>query len=115
MVATNLTGNQGIGIDGEAQVAYDVHLAGIGFAAIYFYGGWNFGFRGNMWQSIIQRIRANRAGIKIHRPTATQPSDETRADTILDKIHRQGQDSLTAKERKFMEEYSRRVRQKRET
>ncbi len=111
IVVTNLTGNQGIGLDGSKQVAYDVHLAGIFFAAVYFYGRLDFGVLGKVWKRVSERNRAKKLGVKVHRP---EVSDESKADELLDKIHRQGQDSLTAKERRFMEEYSKRVREKRE-
>ena len=32
---------------------------------------------------------------------------------VLEKLHRQGQDSLTSRERRILEEYSRRMQQKR--
>ena len=35
-----------------------------------------------------------------------------RADRILDKVHQHGADSITPAERKILEEYSRRMRQK---
>jgi len=111
MVVTNITGNQGIGLDGSKQVAYDVHLAGIFFAAVYFYAGLDFGSISKFWKRVTDRAKAKKIGVKVHRPETT---DESRADELLDKIHRLGQDSLTAKERQFMEEYSRSVRQKRE-
>jgi hypothetical protein len=38
---------------------------------------------------------------------------DEQADRILAKLHREGEGSLTAKERRLLEAYSRRVRQKR--
>jgi hypothetical protein len=55
-----------------------------------------------------------RPDVRLHDPEATAKED-AEADRILDKIHRQGQSSLTSSERRFMEKYSRRVRQRRQS
>ncbi len=54
--------------------------------------------------------------LRVHREEdeeSVPTRDEAEADRLLEKIHRQGQSSLTAKEQKFLENYSRRVREKR--
>lgn len=97
----------------DGHVAYDVHLTGIAFATIYYYGGLNFGVLS------FERVRlANpfkrKPKLRVHKGEDQAPSrDEIEADRILDKIYREGQASLTPKEQKFLENYSRRVRQKR--
>ena len=118
LVVSNLFGRQ-------AYVAYDVHLVGAAFAAVYFYGGLNFGFLESWWGSTQTSIAQKRKGFKVHRGdshtpddsdargTSSETKDEIEANLILDKIHREGQDSLTARERKFMENYSRKLRQRR--
>jgi hypothetical protein len=50
--------------------------------------------------------------LKVHRPDQ-EVLDEQEADRILQKIHEKGQDSLSAKERRFMEKYSRKKREQR--
>ncbi len=103
-------------IGGRDSVAYDVHLVGAAFAAIYFYGNWNFSFLEEFMQRTKLSYRQKQRGFKVHRPEEPEPAptkDEAEADRILAKIHQQGQDSLTAAERKFMEAYSRRVRERR--
>jgi hypothetical protein len=58
--------------------------------------------------------------LKIHQPEDGQaesgidPKMQAEADRILEKIHREGQDSLSAKERKLLEKYSRAVREQRQ-
>jgi membrane associated rhomboid family serine protease len=105
----------------SAYVAYDVHLVGAAFAAVYFFAQWNFGNVTNILSGWYQGLRlgakGRARGLKVHRPvdeTASQPTkDDQEMDRILDKIHRDGQDSLTSAERKFMEQYSRQMRQRR--
>ncbi|MCA9131895.1 MAG: rhomboid family intramembrane serine protease [Planctomycetales bacterium] len=99
-------------------VAYDVHLVGAAFAAVYFFGHWNLGALGGGLGKLTERIQQKRRGLKIHRPEreelSSSPSkDELESDRILDKIHREGKDSLTSRERAFMERYSREMREKR--
>lgn len=98
-----------------SKIAYDVHLVGAALAAAYFFGNLNFGALGNLFSGFKSRARIKRSGLKVHQPDApTAPSkDELESDRILEKIHREGESSLTAKERKFMEKYSRKVREKR--
>ncbi len=104
----------------NAFVAYDVHLVGAAWAAVYFYGQLNLAFAGRIFADAGSRIKRQRSGLKVHRPSsdsssaAAETRDDRESDRILDKIHRQGQDSLTAKEREFMERYSREVRQRRQ-
>lgn len=110
-----------MGFSGESagpQVAYDVHLVGAALAAAYFFGKWNFGFLGSFLGDMKTRAKQKSRGLKVHKPAAEpdgQPSkDELESDRILDKIYREGEDSLTSKERKFMERYSRQVRKRRQ-
>ncbi len=92
----------------SGNVAFVVHLAGAGLAVGYFYSGIRLS---NGFSSI--SIRRPRFGpkLRVHRPSQ---SLDLRADKILEKISREGADSLTAVERKVLEDYSRRVRNRRE-
>jgi hypothetical protein len=94
-------------------VAYDVHLAGFGFATLYFLLGWKLELLGKpweWWQSIQRQVRIRR--LKVHSPD-TLAKDDAEADRILQKIYDHGQDSLTNSEKRFLERHSRRVRQRR--
>ncbi len=102
------------------HVATDVHLVGAAFATVYFFGKWNFSSVGNWFEGLGTLFKQRRRGLKVHRPDAEQsnpaasPSkDESESDRILEKIHREGKDSLTSRERKFLECYSREIREKR--
>jgi hypothetical protein len=46
--------------------------------------------------------------------TGAPTSEVDEADRILAKIHESGQDSLSSKEKKFLEKYSRAVRERKE-
>ncbi len=109
MVISNVFGTQ-------QYVAYDVHLAGILCATGYYYGGLNFEFMDNISGSL-RNLFKRKPKLRVHREEDDEPAasrDEIEADRLLEKIHRQGQSSLTTKEQKFLENYSRRVREKRE-
>ena len=101
------------------EVAYDVHLIGAAVAATYFYGNFHFGFLGSLWNSGKASLRRKRSGLKVHDPNAPSTreqlptKDEQEADRLLDKIHREGKDSLTPREQSFLEKYSRKVREQR--
>ncbi len=104
-------------------VATDVHLVGAAFATAYFFGKWNFSGSADWLSGMQTRVKQHRRGLKIHREgpvaphsSAAAPSptkDEAESDRILEKIHREGADSLTAGERRFLERYSREIREKR--
>lgn len=115
IIGSNVLGD----VSGRNGVAYDVHLVGAAFAALYFYGNLNFSFVENLTDRARLSIRQKQRGFKVHRPEESEETqaplskDEVEADRILAKIHQTGQDSLTVDERKFMEAYSRRVRERR--
>lgn len=98
------------------NVAVEVHVIGILFAAAYFFGKWNFGFVSN-FQSANRRWKRRWFGpkLKVVRDDLDSTAiNEAEADRILEKIHQQGKDALTSKERKFMERYSRQVRERKQ-
>ncbi len=108
MVLGNLMGT-------SRYVAYDIHLVGIACATAYFFGNLNLGFMENAGASMRGMFK-RKPKLRVHREEdeeSVPTRDEAEADRLLEKIHRQGQSSLTAKEQKFLENYSRRVREKR--
>jgi hypothetical protein len=97
--------------------AYDVHLFGAAFALAYWYFGWNFGQLPGL--SDLGRIFASpkkwlkpRPNLKVHDPEQYYEDLDGEADRILDKLHREGEASLTPQEKRTLEDYSRRMRQK---
>ena len=102
---------------GETTTAFTVHLAGAGFALAYHYGHWNLGWlsfssapdiRGRMAQ------RSRKMKLKLHDPDRKLRKEADEADRLLGKIHEHGESSLTSSERKLLERYSRRQREKRD-
>ncbi|MFM7932148.1 MAG: rhomboid family intramembrane serine protease [Pirellula sp.] len=110
-VLTNFFSSPGTGI------AYDVHLFGILFATAYFFLGWSFSRLQNPMEGVtsIQKWWKRRK-FKLHTQDDPNLSDDEleakEADRILEKIHASGKDSLTSKEKKFLEIYSQSVRNK---
>lgn len=101
-------------IGGSGPVAYEVHLAGAGFAALYHLRGWRLDFLRldaplELWDS----VRRRRPKLRLHDPEKKLAQQEAEVDRILDKIQQAGLDSLTASERKTLERHSRLKRQQR--
>ena len=96
----------------ETRIAFEAHLAGALFAAMYFYGKWNFEWLrlGNFGKRLSRKPR-----LKVHSPDDADPTLAKDADEILDKLHREGEDSLSRKERKILEKFSRSVRKNRDS
>lgn len=99
----------------DSSVAYTAHLAGIGLGLAYFFGGLNLG-RFSPGAIRIPRWRGrSRPRLRIHSEDEDRDpyndSDEE-AERILDKVREKGMESLTESERRKLEAYSRRMRQK---
>jgi membrane associated rhomboid family serine protease len=106
---------------GRENIAYDVHLFGAAFALAYWYFGWNLGRLPGMSRigkllAAPQRWFQSRPDLRIHDPEPEPEPDydnlDSEGDRILAKLHREGEGSLSAKERRILEDYSRRMRQK---
>jgi len=104
-------------ISGKLEhVAWQAHLGGAGFAALYFKSrfrferlvpkGWFDGSSKGWFQT--------KPKLKVHSadPDEKYEQLDDEADRILEKINSQGESSLTAKERRTLADYSRRMRQK---
>lgn len=103
------------------HVAYVAHLAGAAFAAVYFRLHWNLGnvFGVPAWLTNVRRPR-----LRIHVPREEANSDPApdvadadlnrQVDEILEKIHREGEASLTRKERRILEAASRQYQRRRQ-
>lgn len=112
IVALNVLG----AMSGQSGTAFDVHLVGAALAGVY--GFTNLNFRWLDFGGLqMPQMPRRQPRLRVHRPL--EPEDEgdpeldAEADRILDKLHREGADSLSPKERKVLEAYSRRMRQKR--
>jgi membrane associated rhomboid family serine protease len=112
-------GLQTMAAGGGDGTAHDVHLVGLLFGAGYFYFHWNLGWMmpaGLLSRATYtwKRVRPGAPNLRVHTP---EPEDRYRkmdeeADRLLDKVHREGEASLTARERRVLEDYSRRMKQK---
>jgi membrane associated rhomboid family serine protease len=97
----------------SSRIAVETHLMGAAFAAAYFYGKWNFG-------NLIARSTGRRPRLEVHDPDVEDAAVDTKwerlqaeGDRLLDKIKRDGQDSLTWSERRTLKKYSHELRQHR--
>lgn len=99
-----------------SNTAFTVHLAGAAFALLYYFLGWSFHWLDSLaisqWPQRV-RQRSRRIRLKIHDPDQRLDREASEADRILAKIYEQGESSLTSSERKTLERYSRRQREKR--
>ena len=94
----------------NSSVAGEAHLAGFAFAAAYFYFKWNF-----HWIKLdyIKDRMAGKPNLKVHdpdKPSAAAAKLSEQADEILKKVHEEGEESLTRKERNILIKHSREVR-----
>jgi membrane associated rhomboid family serine protease len=99
-----------------SNVAHAAHLGGAAFGVAYKYYNWRLI---PLWYGLLgrtsgwKRPRRN-PNVRIFQPTdqpSSEPIDE-RVDAILDKIHQQGEASLTDEEREILKEASRRLKNK---
>jgi len=99
-----------------SQVAFGVHLTGIGFALLYFYNRWNLGRLTAFWPSGFGRLFGRGRSLGVVRPPEEDDGDDELAeqvDRILEKIQSQGTDSLTRRERRILQNASRVFQQRR--
>jgi membrane associated rhomboid family serine protease len=95
------------------NVAYTCHLAGAAFAFAYYRSGLRLeGVAAGKVPGISLKALRPRPKLRVHDPDARYRDLDRKADHILEKLHREGADSLTAAERRILEDYSRRMRQK---
>jgi membrane associated rhomboid family serine protease len=115
IVAVLFVGMNIFGLIGSGdRVAYDVHLAGAAFAALYFKRGWRLDrFAPDHWGTAVGNLVRRRPRLKLHDPERKLAKEEAEADRLLVKIQESGLDSLTSAERKFLERHSRRKRESR--
>ena len=91
-----------------SNVAWEAHLAGGAFGMLYYKLGWNF--------SRFELPERKRSDLKIHEPNDGGVDDKLQeeADRILQKISQQGESSLTRRELKTLNKYSKLIRKNRQ-
>jgi len=101
----------------DRLVAFDVHLTGAAFAILYYRRGWNLA----RWMPNLSggfpafRAWKPKPRLRVHDPDRDDNDEDELADRLLIKVNREGMGSLTAKERRILEAYSRRMRDKHRT
>ena len=96
------------------HIAVEAHLAGAALAILYWRFGWNFTRLTD--KLALGKLFERRPRLKVHRPDDS-PGDQDAAagdeiDRILEKIHREGEASLTRRERRTLQDASRRFQEK---
>ena len=90
----------------STNVAWEAHLAGGAFGMLYHKLGWNF--------SGLQLPNFKSNNLKIHQPESGPDEKlQEEADRILKKISEQGESSLTRRELKTLNKYSKSIRKNR--
>jgi membrane associated rhomboid family serine protease len=96
-------------MDPNGHIAWQAHLVGAAFGALYFHLNWNFG----RFDFGLEKFLSREPRLKVHDPSAADEDLKRQADKILAKINDQGEASLTKKERKILNKYSERLRNSR--
>lgn len=99
---------------GNSTTAHSAHLGGVVFAWLYF--SWKMRFT-SWWDRIVGRVQAqrgNKAGLRVFNPKSQpEPDLSKRVDEILTKISEQGEESLTARERRILRQASEQLKNRR--
>ncbi len=98
------------GLPYNSKVAFTSHLAGAAFAFVYFQQRWNFSRLTEGRFTGLGSIFRRKPRLKVHKPEPDEDNDDDmtkEVDRILAKITREGEASLTAKERRTLETASR--------
>ena len=100
-------------ITGKAEnVAWQAHIGGAAFAYLYARFHWQF-------TRFLPALRSwprkwNKPRLKVHTDEDDGSDLDAEGDRILDKLLREGEQNLTRRERRALEKYSRRMREKRD-
>ena len=93
----------------SSGIAWQAHLGGAAFAALYFKLGWKFSGQG-------RTKRKPKTKLKIHKPVTDELSaDEqliARGEKILEQVHQRGESSLSARQRQTLQRYSELMQQR---
>ena len=108
MIGADVMGASGVR---EGNIAFTAHLAGAAAAAGYFFSGIRLDSFLHFGGGKGPRM-SKRRSLKVFSPGTTTEDLDREADRILAKLNASGGESLTPKERKTLEAYSKRMKQK---
>jgi len=100
-----------------SNVAFLVHLVGAAYAYLFFKTRWSLGemLPAGLTSGAVgfSNPLKSKPKLKVHDPDGP-PDDKLaeQADKILQKLHEQGESSLTGRERRILEQYSRSIKQR---
>lgn len=96
------------------DIAFGVHLVGAAYAFLFYKTRWELSkLLPSKWSSVRKPFQ-RKPNLRVHQPEPNVDDSLARkADEVLKKLHEQGEASLTARERKVLEDYSRSVKQRR--
>ncbi len=109
IIVLNVAGANGVG---DSHVAYDVHLIGAAFGFAYFKFKWNFARFVPRNLADVAKSLQPKPQFRVHHPDEHDSASDEEGDALLEKVNQHGIESLTSRERKILEDYSRRMRQK---
>ena len=97
----------------NSGIAWEAHLGGAAFGFLYFKQQWNLGWM----SSLTEWVPKPKSKLNVYDPDADADSSKPdklseEGDRILAKISEQGEESLTRKERKTLERYSKSIRKR---
>ncbi|MCG8587254.1 MAG: rhomboid family intramembrane serine protease [Pirellulales bacterium] len=90
---------------GTPQIAHYAHFAGAVFGFLYVKFNWNLAWMNPAWLTKVKPRRGPK--LRVHDPDAKSRELDDDVDQILRKIKREGEDSLTRRERNIMQKASR--------
>ena len=93
----------------DSRVAHSAHLAGMAWAVVFFVTNRNPGRQNKPFARYLFKRGPK---LRVHTPDDSQGAIDGEADRILDKMYRDGAESLNPRERQILEDYSRRMQQK---
>jgi len=102
----------------ESRIAGEAHLFGLAWGAACIHWNWQLHWLDWSWPAAaISGLFSGRAKLRVHDPDSGKDGGDRlqqQADAILDKISREGESSLTGRERKILNRYSQQVRDRKQ-
>ncbi len=103
-----------LGATGKAgNTAWQAHLGGAAFAFVYLQMRWKLSSLLPLSRISSWKLPGRGPRLRVHDPDDESDELAAEADRILAKVHREGEQSLSNRERRILERYSRQVRDKR--